>query len=602
MRIIILLIILLIPFHIIAQTPVPPGPVSGTWNLSGSPYMVNGEIYIDQGSSLTIEAGVQVRFNGWYKFIVDGSLIAIGTETSKILFTADDISNKWHGIRIIDNNETITLDYCIIEYGLTVLDDGFFPENAGGGICMHDCPDASITISNCEIRHNVSRFGGGIQCDNANAIIDNCLIRNNQSIQRGGGMQLYAVCNPVVKNSTLSYNHSQVDGGAVACDSMCYATFTGNTITHNTSGTHGGGFDFAGTGGIVASKNLIAYNSSKYGGGMAFINSDGEFFTNNTIVYNEATTAGGGMYIYTGCIPSFTSDIIYFNTLNGAPNQAYLAHATTIPSFQYCNVQDSTAGLAGAGGVSFSGIWEGCIDADPLFANPGNDDFTITWDNYPHPDFTMSPCIDAGCPGLPELDGSRCDIGANSFFQQLDIPEALPPDSINNYGFHAAWTSAYGALGYYLDIAIDDEFTNMVYEGIEIVGDTTYFVEGLDGGTQYYYRVRSYNSALTSNCSNTQMVATLSVTIDEQVLTDHASIYPNPFVHSTTLYINLNRPSFISIVVFNSQGQLIEKSEKEFTKGRQQLGWDVEGLPAGIYYFVLHEGEKLYSKKIVLTK
>jgi len=40
---------------------------------------------------------------------------------------------------------------------------------------------------------------------------------------------------------------------------------------------------------------------------------------------------------------------------------------------------------------------------------------------------------------------------------------------VNEDSFLAEWTECYGALGYYLDVALDDGFTNMVYEGIEIV-------------------------------------------------------------------------------------------------------------------------------------
>ena len=45
-----------------AQTVIPPGDVSGTWTVGGSPYEIQGEITIPDGLTLTIEPGVEVDF------------------------------------------------------------------------------------------------------------------------------------------------------------------------------------------------------------------------------------------------------------------------------------------------------------------------------------------------------------------------------------------------------------------------------------------------------------------------------------------------------------------------------------------------------------
>jgi hypothetical protein len=311
----------MVPFFMMAQTQVPPGPVSGIWDLSGSPYMVNGEITVNASETLTIEPGVEVRFTDWYKFNVYGSLFAEGTETDSIRFTVDDTTYRWHGIRVELNSETIILDYCIIEYGLA---EGGFPDNAGGGICIYNCPGASITIRNSRIQHNSATHGGGVECDGASPTIDNCIITHNTAISRGGGIQLFSPCNPVVKNSTFSYNHA-ANGGGFTCDSDCSAEFSGNTIIHNTASEHGGGLGLMGSVDFIAKNNLIAYNSAYSGGGIAFFNvGDGDEFSDNTIVYNTAATIAGAIGLAMNCAPSFTSDIMYFNTASGFPSVAYL--------------------------------------------------------------------------------------------------------------------------------------------------------------------------------------------------------------------------------------------------------------------------------------
>ena len=61
MKKILLSVLLLVPVILISQTQVPPGPVSGTWDQDGSPYMVNGDLYIEESETLTIERGVDVK-------------------------------------------------------------------------------------------------------------------------------------------------------------------------------------------------------------------------------------------------------------------------------------------------------------------------------------------------------------------------------------------------------------------------------------------------------------------------------------------------------------------------------------------------------------
>ena len=72
------------------QTYIPPGDVSGTWISGNSPYYIQGDITILNDSTLTIEPGVLVEFQGYYALNVQGRLSAIGTDTSIITFTVDD--------------------------------------------------------------------------------------------------------------------------------------------------------------------------------------------------------------------------------------------------------------------------------------------------------------------------------------------------------------------------------------------------------------------------------------------------------------------------------------------------------------------------------
>ena len=107
-----------------AQTVIPPGDVSGTWTLGGSPYEIQGEITIPFLETLTIEPGVLVEFQGHYKFIIEGRLLAVGTETNTITFTINYTTGfrnnetkegAWNGIRFSwtsPANDSSKIVYC----------------------------------------------------------------------------------------------------------------------------------------------------------------------------------------------------------------------------------------------------------------------------------------------------------------------------------------------------------------------------------------------------------------------------------------------------------------------------------------------------------
>jgi len=93
-----------------------------------------------------------------------------------------------------------------------------------------------------------------------------------------------------------------------------------------------------------------------------------------------------------------------------------------------------------------------------------------------------------------------------------------------------------------------------------------------------------------------------SASIEDLYLIQECMVSPNPFTTSTTLSYTLDKPSTVTISIFNPQGQLIEKIELEQTKGEQQVQWDAEGLPAGIYYFRIQAGVQYGSGKLILLR
>ena len=107
-----------------SQTIIPGGPISGTWTVDGEPYLIEGETTIENGTTLTIEAGVRVEWQGSFSMWVEGQIVAIGTETDSIIFTAADPVTRWEGVRFdstLVTNDTSRFEYCVFEYAIAYV-------------------------------------------------------------------------------------------------------------------------------------------------------------------------------------------------------------------------------------------------------------------------------------------------------------------------------------------------------------------------------------------------------------------------------------------------------------------------------------------------
>ena len=111
-------------------------------------------------------------------------------------------------------------------------------------------------------------------------------------------------------------------------------------------------------------------------------------------------------------------------------------------------------------------------------------------------------------------------IGANSQTIQLttfpDTPVALSPSDRNAVSFTANWQPAEGAQSYRLDVAKNSDFSDMVsgHENLDTGPQTSMKVEGLEPGTEYFYRVRSVAGPRTSPDSNVISASTLSISVE----------------------------------------------------------------------------------------
>jgi parallel beta-helix repeat protein len=256
----------ILPFAVFAQTNVS-GLISKntTWTVAQSPYVVVGDLCVEEGFSLTIEPGVRVQFDGRYYLYVDGSLKAEGSATDSIVFTSnkavasasasDTISTTgyaWQGIKFRDVSidTGCVLQYCRIQY-------------AKYGVY---CESASPTISNSRLIQDSI----GVYCSS----VCSPIISASEITRTLYGLTCSASGSyPVVRNNVITYNTTV----GINISSSARGKVTGNVISYNGKGVVNAG---------VTDSNTITMNTYGFyysGGG-----SVGEIVGNT--IQNNGTT------------------------------------------------------------------------------------------------------------------------------------------------------------------------------------------------------------------------------------------------------------------------------------------------------------------------
>ncbi|MFC1704295.1 fibronectin type III domain-containing protein, partial [Candidatus Omnitrophota bacterium] len=179
------------PSNVVAIIPGEYTPVSGgistntTWDISGSPYLVTGNITIGTPVTLTIDPGVEVMFSGYYW--IRGRIDAQGTADNMIVFTSSQPSpapGDWH--EIVLNNGTSIVKHAIFEYadravhgGSPNIENSIFRYNNTGLYFRYNCAPAITYNTIINNDHGISHYGSyysyPLGTYNYNSIYDNNL-------------------------------------------------------------------------------------------------------------------------------------------------------------------------------------------------------------------------------------------------------------------------------------------------------------------------------------------------------------------------------------------------------------------------------------------
>jgi hypothetical protein len=416
---VLMIIFSLLYWGLSSQSFIPPGPVNGSWNTKGSPYIIQGDVFVDD--SLIIGPGVEVLFMGNYVFEIYGKIRVLGTVSDSVKFSIFDTTgiynntfSGWAGLAIILSDQESELNFCFVEFsqgtGITVFQCSQITEvrncdirrNKGDGLY---CAESDLTLTHTSIRKN---SGNGVRFDGfdlSSIHFENFVISENAKrgisenqkemspkeplkyygtrlfsngiIEKNlwGGISLAGQYASTFKKIHFRENGPAVFGGAVLCAAP--VTFDSVLVENNTA-NNGGGFYISSYDGSTAtvSNSQIINNISTENGGGVFIKDFSVKISNTEIVGNYALNGGG---IYTGgsgifLVPENNNVSLLNNIAINKGGGVYLNDGPLLPyEMNHFTISGNSAGIEGGG----------------IFNNnmPGFSDIalrnSIVWDNAP---------------------------------------------------------------------------------------------------------------------------------------------------------------------------------------------------------------------------
>ncbi len=287
-----------------------------TWNKAGSPYIVTGNILVDEGAMLSVTEGVYVLFDGDYYLQVRGKFISKGKENECVQFKFKNDTDKlgqWSSIDLKSDDNI--LEYCEIE-------------NASRGIFINN--SSRNVIINCNIYNN--QYGIIIKDSEYNQLT-NCNIYNNyfEGIWMGGTYNQ-------INQSTIYNNSNGIILGGSTRESRNGMTITGsNNKIKDCQIYECNGYGIF----INCSNNNYISGCSSYNNhdsGIMLSGSDNNEI-NNCICYNNRI----GVYI-SGTDNLMNQCTTHANTY-GVYLGAYLSESTSNNNVSNCDIYNNLDGV-----------------------------------------------------------------------------------------------------------------------------------------------------------------------------------------------------------------------------------------------------------------
>ncbi len=245
-------------------------------------------VEIATNATLTIAPGTRVEFDGFYRLLVRGRLLAEGQPHEQIHFTTttQQAAEHWDGIDFFNipaANDSSRLKHCVITNALArPTKAGTARPQCGGAVSIIGVN--KLAIASCTFQNNFADYGAAVYCGyGSSPVIAGCLFRDNYATWNGSVLfSVYAY--PKLINNTLAGNVCLAESAFHLCGAVenfnGKITLINNIIWNNFTNHHEGSQ-------LVSGKDYytIANNIEGYSGNNTNLDQDPEFFGDGKTPY-----------------------------------------------------------------------------------------------------------------------------------------------------------------------------------------------------------------------------------------------------------------------------------------------------------------------------
>jgi len=523
--------------------------------------VLNATIINVPDDQTTIQAGINVSSNG------DTVLVQPGTYYQNINFNGKNITVA--SLFLTTGNNSYISE--------TIINGN----NSNSVVKFNSGESNDAVLSGFTITNGSAYYGAGVYCyQGSSPSLENLIITDNHGYagdSYGGGLCFQTDTDVICTNLTITDNSAN-EGGGIFFHNNGNATMSFITMSGNTS-AHGGAMQISYSDPVIDHSVFYA-NNSPFGGAVYVFNYSSPQFINCTFSQNDADYGGAFYCSDLGGAPIITNCILW-NDESSYNNEIFATSSVYPPVVTYSNIENSS---------SQSWFGTGCINVDPLFLDPGSNDFHLTSD---------SPCIDSGDPSSPpDPDGSIADMGAY-YFEVVLLPgmasEPIPENNANNVSLNQIlyWTNGENTETIDVYFGTENPPVDLVLENEPAI--ETYDPGLLEPETTYYWRVDCKNNAGIEN-GPVWSFTTLLISDITDFTSQNAQVLlsPNPasdFVNVKSAYTILN------IDILNSYGQILSNKSCE----SNLIKVDVSKYNRGLYFLRIETNKGFITERIFVN-
>ena len=413
----------------------------------------------------TIQFGIDASANGDTILVADGTYFGYGNREL-------DFLGKAITVKSINGsaNTTIRCQY------------------QGRGIYFHNDEDSTSVFEGFTIIEGSNNYGAGIMCENSSPIIKDIIIKDCRAgwnIYTGGGGIYLDTSNPNLINIEIYDNISYHSGGGIFC------------LESNPN-----------------LQNVLIANNTAYNDGCGIYCKESNPTLTNVTIADNAANLGGGIYCFLDSNPVLENTILW----NNSPQQIYFSNSNTANSvtISYGDIMNGETGIITNGNGIVNWL-EGNINQNPLFENSTNNDYHLTWQNFPIDDASKSPCINTGNPVYPlDPDGTIIDMGA--FYYHCNFQTNLNFTADCRFGYETLFVNFTSST----DIVVDNYYWDFENDGI---------IDSNEENPIYNYT--------QSGVFDVKLKVSVSAWVDSLVKTNYIVIQENELLPPENLTINI---------------------------------------------------------------